>query len=138
MNKDVIISVNGLQNNEIEQPVEVVSRGQFYRRGGKSFIKYEQADEYGDMSKCMIIFGENFLEMRRNGEEGRIHMLFEPGNTCMAVYEMPYGSMLMSTTTSELDITEEKELIEIHIEYTLDVNYMYMSDCCVDIRIMSE
>ena len=137
MNKDVIVSINGLHNDDKEQPVEVVSKGRFYRRDGKTYVKYEQVDVFDNVSKCMIIYSDNCIEVRRDGDEGRVHMLFEQGKNCLAAYDMPYGRMLMGTTTSKLSINESKDMIEIHIEYTLDVNYMYLSDCCVDIRIMS-
>lgn len=136
MKKDVIISINGLQNDEIEQPVEVISKGRFYRRDKKTYVKYEQADIFNNVSKCMITYNRDFVEVRRNGDEGRVYMLFEPGKSCQGAYDTPFGNVMMGTTTTDMSISESKEAIDIHIEYTLDVNYMYMSDCCVDIRIM--
>lgn len=138
MNKDVLVSVTGVKSNEDEEPVRVVSKGRFYRKGGKTYVKYQQLDFLDNISDCVLMYTENTVEMRKSSVEGRSHMLFEKGRNCKAAYRMPYGTMYVSTNTEEITINESDDLIEIHMEYALDINYVYVADFHIDIRIESE
>ena len=43
MNKNVLVSVSGIQLTiDGENPVEIISRGQYYKKNGKSYIKYKE------------------------------------------------------------------------------------------------
>lgn len=137
MNKDVIISIAGIQPDvDNKEPIEVISPGKFYERGGKRYVQYEEYDDSYNSIKCMIKIDRNHIEISKKGAYNSC-MLFEKDKKCMTAYDTPYGQLMVGITTTDLIFLEDKDAIVIKIIYTLDINYEFVSECTVDIKILS-
>lgn len=138
MNKNVLVSVSGIQLTiDGENPVEIVSRGQYYKKNGKSYIKYQEIDEDNIVTDCMIKIDGSSLEITKKGNS-KSCMLFELDRNCMAPYETPFGTLMMGITTSDLIILEDEDAIVVKVRYSLDINYQFVSECTVDIKVISQ
>lgn len=138
MNKDVLVSVSGIQLTiDGENPVEIISRGQYYKKNGKSYIKYQEISEDNEVTECMIKVDGSRLEITKKGNS-RSCMLFELDRNCMTPYETPFGTLMMGITTSDLIVLEDDDALVIKVRYSLDINYQFVSECTVDIKVISQ
>ncbi len=137
MTKEVLIAISGLQAElDEEEAIEVISRGQYYKKNGKHYVTYEEMDESnpGHLTKNTIKISADQVDMIRNGQS-RVHMVFARGQNNLAYYNTPFGQMLMGIHTREIELYEEEQEILVKLFYSLELNYSHISDCEVAIRI---
>lgn len=150
MTKDVMIAITGLQfDNEGDEPVEVVSQGKYYKKNGKHFILYdeymtENSFGYGesmpegvinaDCTKNTVILSEGLVEIIKSGA-ANVHMIFEEGKKNVTSYGTPFGELIISTHTSKVELEETENELIVRLTYGLDMNYSYISDCSILIKI---
>ena len=132
MERNVFISIRGmhqLQDNEgREEDVEVVSRGQYYKRNGKEYISYEeQLGPDGERSKATIKVDGDCVLVNHMGAIGA-QMRFELGKRNLIIYQTPFGVMEMGITTRSMDLDLQEHSWQIRIGYTLDLDNHYSGE----------
>lgn len=139
MTKEVLISISGLQfdiNNE--EPVEVISVGEYYERNGKQYIVYEELqteDENSqEMTKNTIKISENQVDIIKKGTTN-VHMIFELNKKNITYYNTPFGDLLIGLYTTSIKQHMEEEQFDVDLEYALDINSNHVSDCSINIRV---
>lgn len=138
MTKEVLITITGTQNSpeDGENTLEVTSRGEYFFRGGKHFVVYEEAEEgSGTVIRNRVKFKQGYLETVKNGAVNAT-LFFETGKAISSCYETPYGSMMMETETAWVDVTESEELIEVEASYKLSMNCEFLADCRIHISVV--
>ena len=53
----------------------------------------------------------------------------------MTNYITPYGTLLVGIDTDRIDIKESDDVININIDYALDINYEHLADCSIRMEI---
>ena len=142
MKEKVYVNIKGLHltvesdENE-EDAVEVINIGRYKVVNGKEYIKYEETIE-GEKKKCTntIKIDKDTVEITKKGPV-TAHMSFEMGNKTMTFYETPFGSLYLGIFSRRIDIERQEDKINISIDYSLELNYEQVSDCKVQIEIMS-
>lgn len=150
MTKDVMIAITGLQfDTEGDEPVEVVSAGTYYQKGNKHFILYDEylTDNnfgYGeslpegtkdaDLTKNTVVLSDGIVEIIKSGANN-VHMVFETGKKNVTSYHTPFGELIISTHTTKVELNESENEIVVNLTYGLDMNYSYISDCRIMIKI---
>ena len=136
MTKNVIISITGLQfEADADEAIEVVSRGEYYFRNGKHFLIYEELiEEEHEVSRCIMKISDRAVELTKHGASN-VHMLFELGNTNMTYYNTPYGELLLTITTRDIQVKEEENHLSLVLHYNLDMNYQHVSECELRVEV---
>ena len=138
MTKNVVISLMGLQYavEEEEAPIEVINFGQYYRKGEKHYLLYEETDESGKATKCRIKVSEKELELQKR-DRSNTRLLFLPGEEYMTNYETPYGSLLVGVNTRALELYEEEDFLRATLKYGLDINGEKTGECTLVLKVQS-
>ena len=135
MKENVILHISGLHSTDgDDDSVEMINAGKYYNRNGKHYIKYQESLEDGIVCDNMIKISKNEVEFIRKGIMNT-HMVFTMGNKNMNYYETPFGSMTMGIDTSNLEVAETENKIDVDIYYALDMNCQHISDCHVNIWV---
>lgn len=137
MTKEVMVTISGLQMaGEDEDAIEMVHIGEYYNRSGVHYILFDELLEgLAVPVKNRIKIKEGCLEVHKKGPV-TAHMVFEEGKIQSSTYAIPYGSFLIETCTSSVQIQEKEERLEVTAVYRLDINGAHCSDC--KIRIVVE
>ena len=138
MDKDVIVSINGVQMADGEQQdVELITRGSYFYKNGKHYVVYEEAyeDEAQKAHNTMKI-ADGSLELIKTGLINT-RMVFCRGRKNESSYQTPFGMMVVGIEAKEVLLKEEADVLTIDILYALDINYEHVSDCTMNIRITS-
>ena len=53
----------------------------------------------------------------------------------MTQYETPYGEMMLGVHTKDMRVNVTESLIEIHVNYALDINSEPVADCNISMYI---
>ena len=137
MTKDVLISISGIQLAEEsdQEPVEVITPGEYYLKNGKHYLMYEEVEE-GTKSpgKNMIKLAEDSLELTKKGALST-HMVFEKNKKNVTFYNTPYGSLLIGVDTSRVEIKETEGEIVAEVDYALEANYEHVADCHIHLKV---
>ncbi len=138
MTKNVIISLMGLQYavEAEEAPIEVINFGQYYKKGNKHYLLYEETDENGKVTKCRIKVSEKELELQKR-DRSNTRLLFLPGEEYMTGYETPYGSLLVGVNTRSLELYEEEEFLRATLKYGLELNGEKTGECTLVLKVQS-
>ena len=137
MTKDVLISISGLQfEDEDNEPIEVVTSGNYYFKNNKHYIIY---DEYIDdaeleVTKNMMIISKDKISLSKSGPAS-VNMLFEPGRDTETYYNTPFGSLVIGLSNSKINATHEDNLIDVNIQYDLSINYSHVSNCNICLKV---
>lgn len=138
MNKDVLITIKGLQyalaDNE-DQRIETINRGTLAVLNGKSVVSYEEAMEGStSTTKNLIKFDKNIVEVTKRGDFS-VHMVFEEGKKNLTSYSTPFGNLIVGIDTHSILLNEKEKNTVIKVEYDMDINYEHVASCTIDIDI---
>ncbi len=138
MKKEVLISISGLQFElNSEEPVEVISVGEYFYRNGKHYVVYEELqmdDNSHEVTKNTIKISDNQVDIIKKGSNN-VHMIFERNKKNVTFYNTPFGDLLFGLYTTSIRQSQKEEEIVVGLEYVLDINSNHVSDCSITIRI---
>lgn len=142
MTKEVLVNISGLQMdvNEMEQndeePIEVLSPGNYFFKDGKHYIFFEEISEgISGVTKTQIKITDNEkVEVIKKGISNT-HMIFDTNQKNRSYYDTPYGQLNLGVFTKNIMVDETENNINIKVEYALDVNYEPLAECSIRINI---
>lgn len=137
MNRNVKLSISGLhQDAEAENAnVETFVSAEYFKKNDSHYLLYEEKQEgFEELSKNRIKFKENMLELTRQGLL-QTHMVFEEKKKHMTRYATPYGEILLGIETKQICVREQEHRIEVTVEYSLEADGEYLSDCKIQLHI---
>lgn len=146
MNKDVIVSVKGIQilttgpddGGEPEVPIEITVPGTFYEKDGTLYCLYEEInEEFNGTTKNSLKLKDNCFELTKRGTLN-VQMEFKPGERTSTTYILPFGSIMMGIDTSEVVILREENCIFARARYSLEISGEKTADCSIEIKIKSK
>lgn len=140
MTKDVLVSISGLQFSVEDQnePVEMITSANYYKKNGKHYIVYDEVTEgFSDTTKNIIKLGEESLDITKRGVTN-VHMMFEKDKKNVTYYYTPYGSLLVGIDATDIKVLETEHDINVKVDYALEVNYQHMADCSISMSIKSK
>ena len=141
MTQEVILTLQGLQFDQREEDadkIEMVTVGDYYKKNGKHYVIYEEVTEgFSQPTKNRLKFSESMLELSRNGLVN-MHMVFQENKKNLTNYDTPFGQILIGIDTKKIQIKEQKDNIVVDVDYSLDINYEFLSDCHIRIDISSK
>lgn len=139
MTKQVLVSICGRQFDlEENEPIELVTTGEYYLKNGKHYIFYEeQMSEDDDITKNVLKISDGIVELKKRGVSEHT-MVFEIGKKNHSNYHTPMGMLLMGVHTKALTVTEKEDGMELWIQYQLEVQGEHVSKCEITIKIQEK
>lgn len=141
MMQEVILTLQGLQFDQREEDadkIETVTVGDYYKKNGKHYVIYEEVTEgFEQTTKNRLKFSENMVELSRSGLIN-MHMVFQENKKNLSNYNTPFGQILIGIDTKKIRIEENENNIVVDVDYSLDINYEFLSDCHIRIDISSK
>lgn len=138
MTKEVLLTLQGLQFDQREEnadKIETVTVGDYYKKNDRHYVIYEEVTEgFERPTKNRLKFGGNMVELTRNGLVN-VHMVFQENKKNMSNYNTPFGQILVGIDTKRITIEENEDAIRVDVDYALDINYEFLSDCHIKIDI---
>lgn len=150
MTKDVLVSISGHhidimaeQGDKAEaleydgDEIEVVTPANYYYKGGKHYIIYDEVLEgmAGTIRNKIKITGSDSVEIMKSGASSS-HMIFEKNRKNQTYYRTPYGQMLIGVNTRNMQVNVEDDRINVLVDYELDVNHEPLADCKIRLDII--
>ena len=141
MTQEVLLTLKGLQFDQREadsDKIEMVVAGDYYKRNGKHYVIYEEITEgFSQATKNRLKFSEHMLELSRSGLVN-VHMVFQENKKNLTNYNTPFGQILVGIDTKNIQVEEKPDNIIVDVDYSLDINYEFLSDCHITIIISSK
>lgn len=138
MTKEVLLTLQGLQFDQREENadrIETVTVGDYYKKNDRHYVIYEEVTEGFDRpTKNRLKFSDHMVELTRNGLVN-VHMMFQENKKNMSNYNTPFGQILVGIDTKRISIDEREDNIVVDVDYALDINYEFLSDCHIKIDI---
>ncbi|MBO5277998.1 MAG: DUF1934 domain-containing protein [Lachnospiraceae bacterium] len=136
MDKEVLVSISGLQFSEAnKEAVEMITVADYYKKNDKHYLIFDEAMEgFEGTTRNMIKFNEHMVDITKKGITN-VHMVFEEKQKNMTYYDTPFGNLLIGLSTNRIDVEEETAAINVKIDYSLDINYEFVSDCKISISV---
>lgn len=132
----VLVRVAGFQfGADEEESIEHIIPGSMYKTDDYYYVKYEEVLEgFQEKSDVLLKFRPGHVEMTKKGLVCA-HMVFANNESSQTDYKTPYGNLLLSIRGKKVTVTESKDGFALYAAYSLDVNYKYISDNEIHIRI---
>ena len=123
MNKDVIVSVIGNQNNkEFSDSIELVTEGKYYKKGKDYFVTYKETEMTGmEGTTTTLQITNDKVTLMRFGESSS-QLVFEKGQKHLCHYETPYGAFTVGIFSNSLKIDINDMGGEIKVGYQLEID----------------
>jgi len=139
MKKHVLVSISGLQYEiDKDEAVEVISVGEYYNKNGKHYVLYEEIlEEVAGVTNCTIKITDSQIDIIKRGANN-VHMVFETNKKNTTYYQTPFGELQIGIYTNQIEVHEEEDKIVADINYGLDINYSFVSDCQIQIKLTSK
>lgn len=124
MNKNVIISVKGMQtdlDNEVND-MELITEGKYYKKGENYYITYSESEMTGmEGTTTTLKVGDGRVTLMRFGAINS-QMVFERGQKHVSHYDTTYGAFTVGVMANEVDIdvTEKGGVIKVGYQVELD------------------
>ena len=140
MTREVLVSVKGLHVMEeaAEDEIEMISAGKYYYRNGKHYILYDEPVEgTKEVIQNLIKLQDGKMELQKKGPL-RTQMVFERDRKNTSWYFTPYGNMMAGIEVTEMKVSESSDLIEVNVDYSLEMNYEHIADCSIAVKVMAK
>ena len=125
MEKDVVISIKGIQKYENTDPdvIELVTAGRLTRVGESYTLSYQESELTGlEGTLTTIQVDGKQVTLMRVGEFTS-QMVFQEGRRHLSMYNTPYGAMAIGVNTRHLlaDLTDQGG--DIEIDYAIEIDH---------------
>lgn len=137
MKKEVLIAIKGLQSYEDQDDdcVELVTHGNFYKKGEDYYITYDESEITGlGKTSTTVKVEPNRVTIIRFGET-RSHMIFEEGEKHVSYYDMGAGSLTIGISTKKLRARLNDNGGRLVINYTMEINNSMTGENSFDITV---
>lgn len=137
MTKDIILTISGLHatDGEADDPVEIISPGQYYFRNGKHYVLFDEVMEGVDgVIKSTLKFTDSQAELLRSGATST-RMVFEAGKEHMVTYQTPMGPLSISVYTEEIIAELSDEQMNLEINYSLKTEGIVITESTVHLNV---
>ena len=126
MEKDVVISIKGMQRYEDAPPdtIELVTEGRLARDGSGSYTLSYQESELTGLEGTLTtiqVEGEQVTLMRVG--EFNAQMVFQEGRRHLSMYNTPYGAMAIGVNTRHLLADLNDQGGDIEIDYAIEIDH---------------
>ncbi len=137
MTRDVLIMINGSHFSDGEnEDVNMAADGEYYLKNGKHYIRYEETGESPDeVIKNTIRISPDSVDIIRNGQIST-HMAFKKNEKNISGYDTLFGEILIGIYTNDIEITEMEDLIEVSLDYSLDIDDEHISDNSISLSVI--
>ena len=124
MEKDVVISIKGIQKYENTDPdvIELVTAGRLTRVGESYTLSYQESELTGlEGTLTTFQIEKDRITLMRVGEVNS-QMVFEEGRRHLYMYNTPYGALSVGVSTRRMrsDLRRDGGSIEIHYAIEID------------------
>lgn len=136
MKKDVLISIRGLQfHGEAEdEELETITSGVYQQKNGSHYLIFEEVVEgSSEKIKSILKFSEDRLHMSKSGGVN-VTMDFEKSRKSFSTYHTPFGDLMLGIDTTDIHLDEKEDMLDLMVEYGLEVNYEHLADCHISIK----
>lgn len=136
MDKEVLVSISGMQFADSDDTsIEVITTGEYYEKNNKHYLFYDEVlDGTSITTKNTVKFDNDCLELKRKGAVN-VHMIFDRAQKTMSNYRTPFGNLLIGIDTSDIVIHQTNDSILVNVDYSLDVNYEFLTNCQLKLKI---
>ena len=138
---EVLLTLLGVQFDQREEDsdkIEMVTVGDYYKKNDRHYVVYEEVTEgFERATKNRLKFGGQMVELTRHGMVN-VHMVFQENKKNLSNYNTPFGQILVGIDTKRITIDEKEDNIVVDVDYALDINYEFLSDCHIKIDIRSK
>lgn len=139
MTQEVKLRVCGIQGEDPEDNVEVVSIGQMYQEDHYVCLAYDEVVDESDSGVVQVVknlmkISDNQVEVIKKGPS-ESHMVFVPDQTTYTYYTTPLGELEVSIFTKEILREERENGFHLLLRYDLEMNSTFISQCSVDIIV---
>ncbi len=138
MKKDVIISIQGLQENEYEQqdPITLVTGGRLYRKNGTYYVSYEESALTGlEGTRTTLRISPDTVRVIRTGPYPS-ELVFQQGKRHLSLYHTDYGdlSVVISTQKIKNTLTDDGGIVDVKYAVEIGNNAVGVNHLCLDIK----
>ena len=138
MEKDVVISIKGMQQYEDTDPdtIELVTQGRLQREGESYTLSYQESEVtglgVGTLTTIQVDGGQ--VTLMRAGEVNA-QMVFQEGRRHLSMYNTPYGAMAVGVNTRRLLADLNDHGGDIEIDYAIEVDHAIAGRSIFQIRV---
>lgn len=137
MNKEATIIIKGKQAETDEGVITVKAPATYHFQNNKHFARFEERDNQGLLvNKNVLKISSNQVDIMKRGISNS-HMVFRLDSITKTNYHTPYGIMEFQIQTTDLDIKETPNLVEVNLKYKLLSDNSLVSSNDINIRIIS-
>ena len=136
MTKEVLINIGGARSTGgEEEDIEMIVKGDYYKKNGKHYILYDELLEGGGgVIRNTIRIVPDCMDIMKKGSINT-HMIFEKNKKSLSSYVTPMGELMVEIRTNQIQFREEENLLVIAVEYSLDINYQHVWDCSIKVSV---
>lgn len=118
--KNADIQIINMQNNHGEDTkIEFCCEGNFFEKKGVFYLFYTEMTEVGD-THIRLVAEKDSVKLYRTGAS-KATMEYKNGYTYSFHYTVPYGDILMTLHTFELEQQLDENGGTIYLRYSLDI-----------------
>lgn len=135
MRTEVLVTVSGLQmTQDGDDTVEVTTAGRYFERDGRRYLFYDEIDgSDGEVTRNTVEIAPHRVEVRKRGAV-RAQMRFEENRKLSSFYGTPFGQLELGIHTKKITLRESEGLLELELEYRLEINNEHVSSSRILIR----
>ncbi len=140
MTKEVLLTMTGDHMDQFQEndTVEIITPAEYYEKNGKKYILFEEiSEDTKEITKSRIKISQDKVEVTKSGEVN-VHMEFIQNQKNDSIYQTPFGMMMIGIQTEQVKLLEIENLIELQIDYGMEVNHCHMADCSMKIKVIAK
>lgn len=126
MNKDVMISVKGIQtspNDREANQMELVTEGKYYKKGDTYYITYKESKVTGmEGTTTMVkVCEDGMVTLIRFGTVNT-QFIFKEGKRYTSYYDTMYGTFIVDILTKTVSIDVDDRGGDIRVDYNIEID----------------
>ena len=133
--KDVIITIKGSSPGEPDEPVELVTNGEYCYGRDKTVFSYMESEITGmEGTRTTFTVGPDLVTLSREGTVNAV-MTFEKGRKHVFLYETDFGSTLLGVDTHDFSVVLGEDGGDMEFTYDVDVDNVLLGTSSFKINV---